>query len=163
MTTIVPLTDTITANGTYSKTAPANTAYSPINLTVNVPSTPSKIRLSGVQIDTSNFPFKNLALWSTADGNEIQLAAGDTYFGYAFETNSIRFYYIHNSYGQTIYFSPIQGVKFLREQSNSSAVTLFQSTGSQNLLVMYLEDDYALDDQRNQLLVSTDFFDLELS
>lgn len=37
MTTIVPFTDTITENGTYSKTAPANTAYSPINITVNVP------------------------------------------------------------------------------------------------------------------------------
>lgn len=37
MTTIVPFTDIITSNGTYSKTASANTAFSPINITVNVP------------------------------------------------------------------------------------------------------------------------------
>lgn len=160
MTTIVPLTDTITANGTYSKTAPANTAYSPINLTVNVP---TKIILSGVQIGTSYFPFKNILLWSTAGGNEIQLADGDMYFAYQLETNSIRFYYLKNHYGQSISFIPPQGIKFLREQSNSGEVTLFQTVGSQNLLVMYLLNDITQDVDPNQLLVSSNFFDLELS
>lgn len=46
MTTIVPFTDTITENGTYTKTAPANTAYSPINITVNVPVNPPTINIT---------------------------------------------------------------------------------------------------------------------
>lgn len=46
MTTIVPFVDTIKANGSYFKRAPANTAYSPIDITVNVPTTAPTINIT---------------------------------------------------------------------------------------------------------------------
>lgn len=160
MTTIVPFVDTIKANGSYFKRAPANTAYSPIDITVNVP---AKIRLSGVQIGTAFFPFKNLLLWSTSDIDGIQLADGYMYFAYVIETSNIRFYYLLNDSGRTISLTPPHGINFIQTLSANGEVNVFQTVGSQNLRVMTLFNNDFIPEDPEEFLISSDFFDLELA
>lgn len=161
MTTIVPFIDTIKANGSYFKRAPANTAYSPIDITVNVP---ANIRLSGVQIGTAFTPFKNLLLWSTTDTDGILLPDGYMYFAYNIETSNIRFYFLKNDSGRSLSFNPPYGIKFIQMLSDNGEVNVFQTTGSQNLRVMTLFNNNTLySTQPEDFLISSDFFDLELS
>lgn len=122
----------------------------------------TKIKLTGVQIGSEHLPFNNLLQWSTATGEETFLKEDYDFFGFSIESNNIRFYYLRNHSSNTLYFYPIPGTKFLSRPTLGDII-LYQTLAGQTNNVIYLLNDNTQDSDPNQLLVSSNFFELELS